>query len=214
LTDTTRTLVWEGLDAWRAEIVRVELTSDGLRATGTQIGVEPVVYRLDYVLEAGERFVTRALEVEATGAGWRRRIEVRHDGRGCWSCDGEAEGDHEFDEPPGGSVEGLSEALDCDLGLSPLTNFMPLRRHGFFEAEGAGELTMAFVSVPELGLHASAQRYEHVRRDRGGSVVRYVDLGVHSGIESELVLDLEGFVVLYPGLPRSAGAAAVSAKRG
>lgn len=29
----TRTLVWEGLDVWRAEIARVELADDGLRAT-------------------------------------------------------------------------------------------------------------------------------------------------------------------------------------
>ncbi len=210
----TRTPVWEGLDAWRAEIARVKITDGELRATGTQIGVEPVAYRLDYVLEAGERFVTRSFEAEATGTGWRRRIALRHDGRAGWSCEAEAEGDAELAEPPGGSVDGLGDALDCDLGLSPLTNLMPLRRHGFFEAEGAGELTMAWVSAPDLGLHASRQRYEHVRREPAGSVVRYVDLGAHDGFESELELDAEGFVVVYPGLARRVDVAAHSAEQG
>lgn len=201
---TERTLVWEGLDAWRAEIARVELSEEGLRASGTQIGVEPVAYRLDYALEAPERFVTRTLRVEAAGAGWRRRLELRHDGHGGWSCDAEAEG--QLDRHAGGSVEGPSEALDCDLALSPLTNLMPVRRLGLDEAEGSGEFVMAWVSVPYLGLHPSTQRYEHVRRDPGGAVVRCVDLGAHRGLKSELELDPNGFVVLYPGLARRVGA--------
>ena len=208
---TTWTLVWEGLDVWRAEIARVELTEEGLHATGTQIGIEPVSYRLDYALEAPERFVTRTLTAEATGAGFRRRLELHHDGRGAWSADAEAEGDVELQETAGGSVEALGQALDCDLGLSPLTNLMPVRRHGFHESEGAAEFVMAWISVPDLGLHASGQRYEHVRRDVGGAVVRYVDLGTHRGLTSELELDPEGFVILYPGLARRVGAPAAPA---
>ena len=44
-------LVWRGIDEWRAEVSQVRLTADGLIATGTQLGVAPVPYRLDYSLE-------------------------------------------------------------------------------------------------------------------------------------------------------------------
>jgi uncharacterized protein len=45
-----RTIVWQGVDAPRMEIVDVELGPDGLAARGTQIGV---AYELRYELEPG-----------------------------------------------------------------------------------------------------------------------------------------------------------------
>ena len=194
-----RTLIWEGLDAWRAETAQVELTRDGVYATGTQIGVDPVGYRLDYRLEAPERFVTSRLEVEVAGTGWTRRLELCHDGHGAWSCDSGAEGDVDL-PPPGGDPAGLGEALDCDLGLSPLTNLMPVRRHALHEREVAVDFVMAWVSVPDLGLHCSEQRYEHVRRMNEGAVVRYV--GRHRSFVGELELDPDGLVLHYPELAR------------
>ena len=51
---------------------------------------------------------------------------------------------------------------------------MPVRRHRLHERPGEVEFLMAWVSVPDLGLHPSEQRYEHVRRDKDHAVVRYV----------------------------------------
>lgn len=72
-------------------------------------------------------------------------------------------------------------AVDCDLGRSPLTNVMPVRRHRLHEAPGAVDFLMAWVSVPDLGVHRSRQRYEHLRPVAVDSpaVVRYV--GAHRG---------------------------------
>jgi hypothetical protein len=190
-----RLLIWSGADGWRAEVASVTFTPSGIGAMGTQIGVDPVPYRLDYRLEAPERFVTRWLEVEAAGEGWSRRIDLRHDGSGGWTCDVRSEG-HVDLAPAGGPADALSEALDCDLGLSPLTNLMPVRRHSLHERPGTVDLLMAWISVPDLGVHASPQRYEHVRR----GVVRYVDRGTHEGFEAELELDADGVVVSYPDL--------------
>lgn len=50
-----RLLIWSGVDAWRAEAATVELGPGGLSATGTQLGREPLPYRLDYALELGVR---------------------------------------------------------------------------------------------------------------------------------------------------------------
>jgi len=192
-----RQLIWSGLDAWRAEAVTVESESDSLQATGTQIGVEPLPYRLDYELRVDSKWVTRRLRVSAAGAGWARELDLRHDGGGNWTVESTEEGAVRL-PPPGGEVAAVRGALDCDLGCCPLTNVMPVRRHELHLRTGEMDFLMAWVSVPDLGLHPSRQRYEHVGRRDDRFVVRYV--GEHRSFIGELELDEDGFVVLYPEL--------------
>jgi uncharacterized protein len=192
-----RLVVWEGIGEWRAEVAEVELTDDGICATGTQVGVEPVPYRVDYTLEARERFVTTRLQVEATGEGWSRRLHLMHDGAGRWTCDAGGHGPVDL-PPPGGDPAMLAAALDCDLGLSPLTNLMPVRRHRLDERAESRDFVMAWVSVPALEVVAYPQRYEHLRP----GVVRFVDRGLAPGFEADLEYDDDGLVRLYPELAR------------
>ncbi|MDQ3991777.1 MAG: putative glycolipid-binding domain-containing protein [Actinomycetota bacterium] len=194
-----RLALWGGLNGWRAEVASVDLTARGVVATGTQLGADPVAYRLDYQLDASEDFVTRSLRAEAAGEDWSRRLDLTHDGDGVWRCDVEEEGVVEL-PPAGGDLDAVRGALDCDLAFSPLTNLMPVRRHGMLERRGEIDFLMAWVSVPDLGVHPSRQRYEHVRRDADGAVVRYV--GRDGSFVSELVFDTEGIVRLYPQLAR------------
>jgi hypothetical protein len=175
--------------------------ADGVTATGIQLGANPVPYRVDYELDAPERFLTRRFEVRSAGTGWSRRIELTHDGDGRWTCAAEHDGDVEL-PPPGVDAETLCDARDCDLGLSPLTNFMPVRRHALHEHEGSANFVMAWVSVPDLEVFASAQRYAHVRGEGSTSVVRFVDRGRFAGFTADLELDSDGLVVVYPDLAR------------
>ncbi len=201
---TQRLQLWERVDGWGAEVANVELLDEGVVASGTQIGVDPLAYRLDYELEARGRFVTRSLRVAAIGEGWRRSVALARDAEEGWRCEVSEEGDVDLPRP-GGDVDGLDEALDCDLGLSPLTNLMPIRRHGLHERPGEVDLLCAWVSSPDLALHAYPQRYEHLGRDRRGATVRFLDRGLFPGFESELELDREGFVRVYPQLARRVG---------
>ena len=50
-----RFLIWSGVEEWLTESCAVELGDDGLSAAGTQLGAEPVPFRVDYRLEAPER---------------------------------------------------------------------------------------------------------------------------------------------------------------
>jgi hypothetical protein len=201
-------LVWSGLDLWLAEASQVELDGDRLHATGTQLGRDPLPYRLDYTLKTRGAYVTKSLEVLATGSGWRRRLELRHDGAGSWTCTIDQEGAVEL-PAPGGDMGAVESAVDCDLGRCPLTNTMPVLRHGLHRGEGAVDFLMAWVSVPDLGVHPSLQRYEHVRVEPDGtSVVRYV--GAHRGFVGELTFDADGFVLNYPQLARRVETVAVS----
>jgi len=196
-----RLVVWTGTDDWRAEAASVDLTDDGVRATGTQLGIDPLPYRVDYSLDASGGFVTGRFEVRTAGTGWSRRVELTHDGAGAWTCAAEHDGEVDL-PPPGVDSESLEGALDCDLGFSPLTNLMPVRRHALHARTGEADFVMAWVSVPDLEVFASAQRYEHVRADDTGAVVRFVDRGRFAGFTAELALDPDGLVLVYPDLAR------------
>jgi uncharacterized protein len=193
-----RFLVWSGVEEWMTEAAAVELTEDGLSATGTQLGADPVPYRVDYRLEAPDDYVTRELDLTATAEGWRRRLLLTHDGEGAWRAEVEDEG-----EVPGGAWDGglpdLSAARDIDIQNSPLTNTMPILRHGF-QRSGERDFLMAFVTLPALRVEASLQRYEHVSESSDGSVVRYI--GLDSAFTADLELDPEGLLVFYPRLAR------------
>jgi hypothetical protein len=191
-----RFLLWTGVEEWLTESATVDL-GDGLSATGTQLGAEPAPFRVDYRLEAPE-FVTRELELTATAEGWRRHLLLRHDGSGAWGAEAADEGD----VPAGswdGSLPDLSVALDIDIENSPLTNTMPILRHGF-QHSGSGDFVMAFVTMPGLRVEASPQRYEHARRTEDGSVVRYISRD--GDFTADLELDADGLLVHYPRLAK------------
>jgi hypothetical protein len=193
-----RFLVWSGVEEWLTEAAEIELGRDGLRATGSHLWAEPVPFRIDYRLEAPQRYVTKEIELTTTAQGWRRHLLLRHDGSGAWRAEVEDEGD-----VPGGPWDGslpdLSEARDIDIENSPLTNTMPILRHAL-QTGGSGDFVMAFVATPSLRVEASPQRYEHVRSADAGSVVRY--LSRDGDFTAELELDEEGLVEFYPRLAR------------
>jgi hypothetical protein len=152
-------------------------------------------YRLDYVLETGNAFVTMLLDVSSRGAGWSRKLVLRGDGAGSWLIDADAEG-HADLPPPGGDPAALAGALDCDLGLSPVTNLMPILRHGLLSGLGQAELTAAWVSVPDLGVRPDRQRYAAA----GTNLVRYDALD--GSFSATITVDDDGLVVDYPGIAR------------
>ena len=173
-----RLLIWRGLDAWRAESTHVRIEGDRLTAHGTQLGADP--YRLDYRLLTGPDFVTQMLELSLLRDGALKRMLLARRPDGSWTAD----------DRPIPEVEG---ALDCDLGLCPLTNAMPVLREGLL-APGAEphDFVMAWVAVPDLTVHRVEQRYEPIDRHH----VRYVD----PSFEAVLELDDDGLVVHYPEL--------------
>ena len=90
------------------------------------------------------------------------------------------------------------EDLDFfDLGLSPLFNSLPIWRDRVLENGRARDYVMRFVSVPELGVTESEQRYEPL----GSRRLRY-----RSGdFAAELEFDDDGIVLFYEGLAERVG---------
>jgi hypothetical protein len=188
-----RGLVWMKDEG--AEYAEVSLASE-LTAVGVAIGTDPVPYRLEYTLRTFPGYVTELLTVRAHGTDWCRALDLRRSARGTWSCETKEEG-HLEGPPPGGDMNLLNDALDCDLGLSPLTNTMPVLRHGLNNCEGQMDFVMAWVQIPQLHVIRHPQRYTHL----GPGAVRFES----EGFSADLAFDDDGIVTDYPGLAKLVG---------
>jgi uncharacterized protein len=198
----TKSLVW--VKEHGAELSEVEFGDRSLSAHGTAVGADPVPYRLSYELTTGEDYVTARLLVQADGVdeesgSWRRTLELLHGPGGVWAIKGKAEGQLAL-RPPGGDASQLAGAQDCDLGLSPLTNTMPVLRSGLLAGGGPQEYLVAWVSVPDLVVVPSRQRYAFVRRDGDQSVINFSS----AEFTQDIVFDADGLVVDYPTIGRRA----------
>ena len=135
------------LYAWHGpgifEVAFVDLGDDRLTARGTQLRAD---YRLSYVLETSEMFVSEHLRAEVETVHGAGTLDLRR-----------------------GTKPLKDDVLDVDLQASPLFNSLPVLRDRLHEGGDAREYTMAFVNVPELSAVRSAQRY--VPLERG--TVRY-----------------------------------------
>ncbi len=79
-----------------------------------------------------------------------------------------------------------------DLGSSPLFNSLPVLRDGLLDGGQERDYVMRWVSVPELEVSESPQRYEPI----GDGVVRF-----RSGsFTADIQFDADGLVRHYPGL--------------
>ena len=183
----SRLLVWEIDETAGFDSAWATLEDGRLRAEGRAVGLRPRPLWIDYRLETGDAFVTRAMDVEARWDGGSASLRLRNDG-GAWTVNGEPRPD-------------LDGALDCDLAACPLTNTMPILRYGLHREAGDHELLMAFIQVPTLAVTPNRQRYTFLRRVDAVTQVRY-----SSGtFRSDLTIDEDGFVLDYPQLGRRLG---------
>ncbi|MCX4529582.1 MULTISPECIES: putative glycolipid-binding domain-containing protein [unclassified Streptomyces] len=161
-----------------------EVTGRRLAARGRAVGVVPEPYWLAYTLETGDDYVTSRLRVSVETGSAARGLDLRNDA-GRWSVDGTYRPD-------------LDGALDCDLGLCPLTNTMPVLRHGLHRRPDAGphDFLMAWVSVPDLTVSANRQTYTPLAGTGDAARIRYASGDFRSDVE----FDGQGLVLDYPEL--------------
>jgi uncharacterized protein len=83
-----------------------------------------------------------------------------------------------------------------DLGYSPIFNSLPILRHDLHRGGDARDFVMAWVSVPDLSVSPSEQRYEPIRP----GLVRYRGSHRPDAPYYDLEIDEDGFVKRYPRL--------------
>jgi uncharacterized protein len=197
-----RSLCWQRIDSVGIEHVLLDDRS-GLYARGTIVGTAPVAYSGSYELLADQDWATARLSVSIEGAGWLRSLKLER-AAGRWHVSAGEQGDldaalmHEgqarADLPGAEDSNRLAGALDVDLGYSPLTNTLPIRRLGLRSAAAGTThtLAIAWVLVPSLVVVPAKQTYTVV----APGTIRYSS----GDFSADLEVDGDGYVTHYPGL--------------
>ena len=148
----------------------------GLSLVGTVLGAEAgVPLRIEYRVMADGSGLTTAAHVRDLRGFEQRALTLERTAKGVWSVNGKVD-------------RKLKGCTEVDLGCSPSTNTLPIRRLRL--AVGASQtIQAAWVRFPELTVAKTAQTY--TRLDE--FTYRY-ESGTFS---SELVVDDDGIVASY-----------------
>lgn len=160
--------LWRDVRGWRMEGIALATPADG----------EP--QQLRYAVHCAPDWTTREATVDVRTPAGQRFLDLRmRDGR--WSLNGR-------------EVEALRGCLDVDLGFTPATNTLPIRRLELEPGESR-DVIAAWVRYPELSVEPLSQRYTCLAADR----YRYES---GTSFSAELTVDDTGLVREYPGLWR------------
>jgi hypothetical protein len=182
-----KTYAWRQiLDDTSLEHATVSRLAAGWRLHGTILAVEDgAPLRIDYVLTVDAQWRSRDLRVEQEWRGRRSLLTLARSDDDTWRIDGRP-------------APELTGCVDVDLGHSPLTNTLPIRRLRQLGQDGA-DLYMAWLRFPGPRVERAPQRY----RQLGDRRWRYEGLG--TGFSAVLDVDADGFVTDYEGLWRRIG---------
>jgi hypothetical protein len=197
-------LFWDRKDTTGTEHALVD-ARHGLYARGHQLAVDPIAYTCRYEVQTDPTWATARLDVSAEGAGWVRSVRLEL-AAGRWRVTATEQGDLDAALTASGharaGLPGMEDpdqlygAFDVDLGGSPLTNTLPIRRLDLAQAEDgvAHRLSVAWVLLPSLEVIQADQIYTPL----GDGKVRYAS----ETFSADLTVDDDGFVIDYPGLAR------------
>ena len=180
---TTRRVAWRRSDAVQTdEHCTLTQRDTGLSLVGTVLGAEdgaPV--RIEYRVLSDAEGLTTAAHVRDLRGFDQRTLTLERDAKGNWTVDGT-------------KVRGLKGATDVDLGCSPSTNTLPIRRLRI--GVGASKtIKAAWVRFPELTVVKADQTYTRIDE----FTYRYAS----GDFEAELTVDDEDLVAGYADWERT-----------
>jgi hypothetical protein len=174
---TTRRVSWRrddevATDEWCSLSVR----DAGLSLVGTIVGViAGLPLRVEYRVLAEPDGATAAVHVRQWHGFGQRSLALQRNARGSWTIDGNR-------------ASGLRGATDVDLGITPSTNTLPIRRLRL-RVGASKEIRAAWVRFPELTVEKASQRYSRIDE----FTYRYLS----GAFEAELTVDDDGLVGTY-----------------
>ena len=180
---TTRRVSWRRSDEVTAdELCTVTIRSSGLSLVGTVIGAEDgQPGRVEYQVQVDGAGLTTAAHVRDLRGFDTRTIALERDAKGGWMVDGAV-------------VKSLKGCTDVDLGCSPSTNTLPIRRLRL--AVGAsGTIKAALVHFPALTVAVSVQTYNRL----DAFTYRFAT----GDFSAELTVDDDGIVTSYADWQRT-----------
>jgi hypothetical protein len=187
-----RTVLWQRIDSPGSEWCVVERTSSGWRLHGiviTEVATVPVL--VHYAVALATDWSTRAVEIVMRAGDAIKprelRLTVAPDHR--WQIERDPSPDP---TTPQDDLLALHGLIDVDLGFSPVTNTLPIRRLDPAIGEAVA-LTAVWVRFPELTIEPLPQRYIRLAERR----YRYESAG--GAFVAEIEVDDLGLVTTYEG---------------
>jgi uncharacterized protein len=176
----TETILWRRLDLPGHEIATLEELDHGWRLSGTALfSWEQGPVKLDYAVVCDPFWRTHSAEISGVIGDRRANLTVCVDASRRWHLNGFA----------CAAVEGC---IDIDLGFSPSTNLLPVRRLSLGVDEEA-TVRAAWLPFPSLEFAPLTQLY----RRAGETTYRYESGG--GAFVKMLEVNAIGFVTSYPG---------------
>jgi hypothetical protein len=174
-------ILWRRLDIPGHEIATLRRVNDGWELSGTVLlSYEKNPCKLEYAINCDVHWRTRTAKIKGAIGSNDINIEVLVTENQKWYLNGT--------ESPA-----VSGCIDIDLGFSPSTNLLPIRRLSLSVGQQA-EVKAAWLPFPSLTFEGLPQVYkregEHTYKyeSRGGAFTRLLEVN-----ES-------GFVTNYPGI--------------
>jgi uncharacterized protein len=179
--DDRAAMEWRRLDRPGHETAELQRTADGWRLSGIVTLVEASrPCRLDYAIECSAAWLTQRCVVHGTVGETPVRLEVARAATDEWTVDG----------VPAPSLAGC---IDIDLGFTPATNLLPIRRLQL-NIGARAPVRAAWVRFPQLTTEVLEQSCARLASDR------YLYESANGAFRRELTVDAVGFVVEYPGI--------------
>lgn len=168
-------VLWRSAELRSNEFCTVQFTAGAVSLESTTLLVHrDLPARIEYTIETNARSETERVGIELSAGGHRDTITLEK-GDGGWVVNGLLRPD-------------LERCIDVDLGWTPATNLLPLRRHSIEVGESM-MTAAALVRYPELDVVHSDQTYTRL----DGRLVRY-----QSGtFEADLTVTPDGIVTKY-----------------
>ena len=177
----THSILWRRLDAPGHEIGRLTRRNDAWELAGTAIFAhESGLCRLDYSILCDSGWRTISARVTGVAGALDVELDVSIDAERRWYLNGV-------------ECPAVAGCFDIDLGFSPSTNLLPIRRLSLAIGDEA-EVKAAWLPFPSLVFEILPQVYHR----EGEKTYRYESAG--GTFVRLLEVNALGFVTSYPGL--------------
>jgi uncharacterized protein len=172
-------VLWRWLDGSGMEHCRLsEEAAEPALTGGVVVSHDEVPWQIEYEVRCDKRWRTRAVTIRAHAGVMPRELTLEVDAHDRWTVSEEERPD-------------LNGCLDVDLGFSPSTNTLPIRRLDLGVQQSAS-IDAAWVEFPSLTVRRLSQRYTRLDEQ----TYRYEN--GPTGFSAELTVDSHGLVVSYP----------------
>ncbi|MEA3319554.1 MAG: putative glycolipid-binding domain-containing protein [Bacillota bacterium] len=174
-------VVWKNEELNGCEYLKIEKKAENLVVQSTVIYVDEKktnAHTLNYYVELDEHWLTKRFSINVDKI---NSLELHTDGDGNWfNTDGE-------------SIDSLKGATDIDISATPFSNSLPINRINWsiYQIEN---FHMVYISFPSLEAKKVPQSYQYIRKE---GELRYFKYRCYD-YETIICVDTNGLVVNYP----------------